>query len=134
MKIQYKSYKKEVLDKLRVAEIQALELVGEAVRSAMVKQITVNNSVDTGLMRNSCDYVVNKKKTATYKADKGGGTSGVEHDNRRYTKNEYSVVVGNPVEYASSVESKKPFMKPAMNTTAMKVKQIMEKVIRSAMK
>ena len=108
----YKSYKKDVLKALAEAEEKALTLIGELGQSEVVKKITENGSVDTGLMRNSTTYEVQKDR----------------------------VTIGNTVHYAPYVElgtSKqraKPFLKPAVYGATARFKKIADAVFKEVLK
>lgn len=104
----YRSYRADVMRKMEEAEQKALTLIGELGQSEVIKKITENGSVDTGLMRNSTTYEVQKER----------------------------VTIGNTVFYAPYVElgtskrSGKPFLKPAVYGATDRFKRIIDEVFK----
>ena len=108
----YKSYKRDVMKALEQAEQKALTLIGELGQSEVIKKITDNGSVDTGLMRNSTTYEVQKGR----------------------------VTIGNTVFYAPYVElgtsrrKGKPFLKPAVYGATARFKKITDEVFKEVLR
>ena len=104
----YRSYRADVMRKMEEAEQKALTLIGELGQSEVIKKITENGSVDTGLMRNSTTYEVQKER----------------------------VTIGNTVFYAPYVElgtsrrGAKPFLKPAVYGASARFKRIIDEVFK----
>ena len=60
VKIKITDYSDEILEQLEENIKKALKTCGQKARDFAVDNLTRNGSVDTGLLRNSIDYAVNK--------------------------------------------------------------------------
>ena len=96
MKITITSNKSEVQGSLTSAIDRALRTAGMMAESEAKRTITANESVDTGLLRNSITFARGGKpaEITSYSADKGGG-SGSYSGNAPIDKSDnYAVFIG----------------------------------------
>lgn len=135
MKITFKSNRKECHQELDEAMDRAMMTAGMMAESQAKRNLTDNNSVDTGLLRNSITFARGGKKANidSYSATKGGKTGSYSGEAPEDKKDEYATYIGTNVEYAPFVElgtsrsDPKPYLRPAANTVAEKLKEIIQK-------
>ena len=118
----FKSRVPQHLDDIERATEAALEMIGGIVESAAKEKLTENESVDTGLLRNSITHALGGEKAAisTYTADKGGKSGSYDVNAPNDKKGKRTVYVGSNVHYAPHVElgtvhsGAKPYLRPAV--------------------
>lgn len=105
----YKSYRKEVEERLKQASETSLEAVGLEAQRDVTLKITDNKQVDTGRMRASVTYIAGEKQ-GKVKPDLMGIVHAMDNPTGTLPKN--TLHVGSNVHYSIWQEKKKPFITP----------------------
>lgn len=140
MSISFKSNKKRILDALDEAADRALMICGGKAESYAKKNLTDNESVDTGLLRNSITFARGGQKANldSYTANKGGGAGSYSGTAPSDGIGEKVVYIGTNVEYAPYVElgtvhsNAKPYLRPAAENHAEEYKKIIKSELSKA--
>lgn len=134
MKVSFKSYRKQIVSAVEAAEDRGLQTAGMMAESQAKTNLRDNESIDTGLLRNSITWAFGGEKPAisSYKADKGNKT-GSYSETAPSAKEGKAVYIGTNVEYAPFVEfgtvrsGAKPYLQPAASKVASDFEQILQR-------
>ena len=138
MKISFKSHKKEALEAFDQASDRAMMICGGKAESYAKQNLRDNDSVDTGLLRNSVTFARGGKKANidSYSANKGGASGSYSGNAPSDGIGEKTVYIGTNVEYAPFVElgtvrsTAKPYLRPAAENHSEEYKKIIENELR----
>lgn len=126
----YKSYKKQVKERMREAGLIALEAVGlEAQRDVSIK-ITDNGQVDTGRMRASITYITGDR-VGDIRPDKNGVTH--NEDRPRGKLKDNVLHIGTNVNYAIWQEKKIPFLEVTIIKNMVKYQNMISQIYAKIM-
>jgi hypothetical protein len=129
--MKYKSYKKDVLKKMKQASNVALEATGLEAQRDITNKITANTQVDTGRMRASITYITGDKK-GDIKTD----NYGIKHnEDKPFGKlPDDTLHIGTNVKYAMYQEKFKPFLKPSIINNFRKYSKMMNEIFAKVMR
>lgn len=124
--VEFKDNSNEIKRDVNQQIKKALEIIGMKIRDEVASKLTSNKSVVTGRLRNSIAYAIhNKADEYSYSDDFGKTYSG-----KPINPEDGYVVIGTPVEYAESVEMKKPYLRPAIMNNQDMMQQIFDDCIK----
>ena len=147
--IEFRDNTRTFLDMFNNAVLNGLEAIGMAAETHAKKNITANNSIDTGRLRNSITYALAGKQphVKEYRANKRSDSEKKSKSKRTIYSysgtapgiaGEKIVYIGTNVEYAKYVElgtsrqAAKPFLKPAAADHADEYRRIFKAALDSA--
>lgn len=120
----------------------ALAAIGEEAAGNAMEELTNQDAVDTGRLRNSITYATAQhtegKSFSWHKGDKSGAPAGSGTTTPKATPEKGTVYIGTNVEYAKYIEAGtsrsagRPFLKPAATGHREKYKKIAENILKNA--
>lgn len=140
MKVTVTSHRKQVEGLASSAMDRAMRTAGMMAESEAKRTITANDSVQTGLLRNSITFARGGKQAniPSYVADSGGGSGAYSGTAPIDPTDQHAVYIGTNVEYAPFVElgtsrgiDPKPFLRPSASAIGAKLGEIIKKELQN---
>lgn len=128
--MKYKSYKDEVIKRMKEAAESSLEATGQEAQRDVILKVTANQQVDTGRMRASVTYVAGKKRGSILPDLKGKLHN---EDNPKGSLPEDTLHIGTNVHYAIWQEKKQPFLAPVIKNNLKRYTEMMESIFAQVM-
>lgn len=126
----YKSYKDDVLKRIKEASMTSLEATGQEAQRDVILKVTNNKQVDTGRMRASVTYIAGKKRGNVMPDLLGKVHS---EDSPRGSLPEDTLHIGTNVHYAIWQEKKNPFLAPTIKNNIKKYTDMIQVVFAQVM-
>ena len=119
----------------------ALEAIGQEASGNAMEELTNQDAVDTGRLRNSITFATEQHMEGhnfTWHEGRNGEPAGSGTTTPKATPEKGTVYIGTNVEYAKYIEmgtsksAARPYLKPAAENHGDEYKQIMEKYLKNS--
>lgn len=119
----------------------ALAAIGEEAAGNAMQELTEQDAVDTGRLRNSITYATKQHteaKSFNWHEGRNGTPAGSDSTAPKATPEKDTVYIGTNVEYAKYIEAgtsksaPRPFLKPAATGHGEEYKRIVENILKNA--